>query len=179
MIRAAQKSDGEKILEIYRPIVERTAISFETKVPTLFEMENRIESISSKYPYLVFEKDGDILGYSYASQHRTRDAYRWSVDATIYVSEKNRGQKTGEKLYRKLFKILKDLGYFNVYAGITLPNDTSVGIHEKFGFSKIAHYNRVGYKIGAWHDVGWWELVLSNDRKKPFEPIPFSSYLKK
>ncbi len=178
MIRVATKDDAKGIAEIYSKIVEQTKISFETKAPTISEMEQRVESISSKFPYLVEEIDGNIAGYSYANTHRERSAYRWSCDATIYISEDFRANKIGSKLYSSLFKILTELGYYNVYAGITLPNDPSVGIHERFGFKKIAHYNNVGFKMGAWYDVGWWELSLTNDRKTPSEPLLFPDYIK-
>ncbi|WP_242966682.1 GNAT family N-acetyltransferase [Desulfosporosinus sp. FKA] len=116
----------------------------------------------------------DILGYAYASKHRERVAYRWSVDVSIYVRNECRGKKIGKALYTLLLSLLKLQGYFNAYAGICLPNESSVGIHEYFGFKKIAQYNKAGYKFGQWHNVGWWELFLKQHSSEPTEPIQLS-----
>lgn len=175
IIRIASIQDAGQILDIYAPYVRNTNISFETAVPSKGEMEQRISSVLSVNPWIVAEEDGSILGYAYASKHRERSAYRWSVDISIYIRQDCRGKSIGKALYTALIAILRLQGYYNVYAGICLPNAASVGIHESFGFKKIAHYNNVGYKSGQWHDVGWWELPLREHTAEPSEPLPLNS----
>lgn len=174
MIRLAIKQDAVQILDIYRPYVENTSISFETDVPSHDEMETRIDRVLHENPWLVYEEKNTILGYAYASKHRERAAYRWSIDISIYVRKECRGKRIGKALYTSLLSLLKLQGYCNAYAGICLPNESSVGIHEYFGFKKIAQYNKAGYKFGQWHDVGWWELFLKHHSPEPTEPIPLS-----
>lgn len=171
MIRLAKVSDAEQILDIYAPFVKNTVISFEMTVPSKEEMEKRIEHLSENNPWLVLEEANEILGYAYASKHHERPAYRWSVDVSIYVRENCQGKGIGKTLYTSLFTILKYQGYCNAYAGICLPNEKSIGIHEYFGFKKIAHYNKVGYKFGEWHDTGWWQLFLQEHAQEPREPL--------
>jgi len=178
MIRLATIQDAEQICEIYSPYIQTTSISFETIVPSKEEMERRIENVSVNNPWIVFEEGKYILGYAYASKHRERAAYKWSVDSSVYLRQDYRGKGIGKVLYTALLSILKLQGYYNIYAGICLPNEASVGIHEYFGFKKIAHYNNVGYKFGQWHDVGWWELPLKQHLPEPEEPLPLSSISK-
>ena len=173
MIRFANIHDAVQILDIYSPYVDNTPISFETIVPSVKEIEKRIELVSVNYPWIVFEEGNNILGYAYASKHRERAAYRWAVDASIYVKQDCTGSGIGKALYTTLLRILKLHGFRNVYAGICLPNEASVGIHEYFGFKKIAHFSMVGYKFGQWYDVGWWELFLEQHTPEPDEPLPF------
>lgn len=170
-IRLAQVSDAEQILEIYAPYVEKTAITFETTVPTVREMAQRISMVLEDHPWIVIEKDRYILAYAYATKHRERAAYRWSADLSVYVKEDFHGKGFGKALYAVLLELLKYQGYHNIYAGICLPNEASVGLHESFGFKKVAHYHQVGYKMGVWHDVGWWELPLLEHLPNPSEPI--------
>jgi len=172
IVRLATVNDAQEVLDIYTPYVKNTVISFEAAVPSREEMETRIGRLIENNPWVVLEKDHEILGYAYASKHREREAYRWSVDASVYVKEGCHGKGIGKALYTSLFMILQYQGYYNAYAGICLPNEKSVGIHEHFGFRKIAHYSKVGYKLGDWHDVGWWELFLQDHNSDPQEPIP-------
>lgn len=169
-IRLARESDAEAIAAIYRPVVERTAISFETVPPDRDEMASRILDTTRVYPWLVCELGGAVAGYAYATQHRVRAAYRWSVDTSVYIDSNHRRCGIARGLYVSLFEILRAQGFFNTYAGITLPNDASVAAHEAVGFRKLAVYERVGYKLGAWHDVGWWQLVLKAYADLPKEP---------
>ncbi len=138
---------------------------------TIDEMATRIEGVLATNPWLTLKENNIVLGYAYASMHRERAAYRWSVDVSAYVRQELRGKGIGKMLYAELFSVLRQQGYCNVYAGICLPNESSVGIHEYFGFKKIAHYNKVGYKFGQWHDVGWWELFLAQHDTEPSEPL--------
>lgn len=174
-LRIANINDADQIVEIYAPYVLNTDISFETVVPSIEEMQRRIGSVLATNPWIVLEVDGYILGYAYASKHRERAAYRWAVDISIYVKQECRGRGIGKVLYSALISLLKLQGYHNVYAGICLPNEASVGIHESFGFRKMAHYTKVGYKSGQWHDTGWWELSLKEHDAEPAEPLPYSA----
>jgi phosphinothricin acetyltransferase len=122
-------------------------------------------------PWLVAERDGGVTGYAYASPHRARAAYRWGADVSVYLDERERGRGSGRALYGALLPVLRDLGYTGAYAGITLPNPASVALHESMGFSLVGVYRRVGYKLGGWHDVGWWQLVLADPLPEvPAEP---------
>ncbi len=169
MIRMAAINDAEQILGIYAPYVENTTISFEDEVPTIGEMERRIRHVLENNAWIIMEKGTELLGYAYASKHRERSAYRWSVDVSIYVKGDSHRRGIGKALYTSLLEVLKSQGFCNVYAGICLPNEKSVGIHEHFGFRKVAQYNKVGYKLGNWHDVGWWELFLNKHGNEPEE----------
>lgn len=171
-IRLAKEEDAEGILHIYRSYIVDSAISFETVVPTIEEMERRIHHSLNNHCWLVWEEGGEIGGYAYASQHHQRAAYRWAVDVSIYIGERWQGKNVGKALYSALFAILKLQGYYNAYSCICLPNPASEGIHEYFGFRKNAHYNKVGYKLGTWWDIGWWELFLLNKEIVPSEPVP-------
>lgn len=172
LIRLANVNDAGQILDIYTPYVKNTTISFEWAVPSGNEMENRIMHLLENNPWIVLEENGVISGYAYASKHRERSAYRWSVDVSIYVRQDCHGRGIGKALYTSLFSLLRYQGYYNAYAGICLPNDRSIGIHEYFGFKKIAQYDGVGYKLGGWHDVGWWGLSLKEHSSQPKEPLP-------
>lgn len=169
-IRFATDSDGRAIADIYRPAVESTAISFETIPPNPEEIARRIADTTMAYPWLVCEIAGAVAGYAYATPHRTRAAYRWSVDTSVYVDARHQRRGVGRGLYLSLLGILSAQGYFNAYAGITLPNPASVRLHESVGFTPIGVYRRVGYKLGAWHDVGWWQLTLKPHEESPPEP---------
>jgi L-amino acid N-acyltransferase YncA len=169
VIRLATADDAPGVQAIYAPIVRETAISFELEPPTVAEMQQRIVKTLEHWPWLVCEPRGNILGYVYASQHRTRAAYQWSVDVSVYVHPNARRLGVGQALYRSLFALLALQGFYNAYAGITLPNPASVGLHESLEFHSVGVYRAVGYKLGAWHDVGWWQLTL---RERAMSPEP-------
>ena len=175
MIRPASTDDAPAIQAIYAPVVAETAISFETEPPDVAEMAGRISAVLKTWPWLVEQRDGVVTGYAYASQHRTRLAYRWSVDVTVYVAEGARRTGTGQRLYRVLLDLVRRQGFRSAFAGITLPNAGSVGLHEAMGFRPVGIYRDVGYKAGAWHDVGWWGLDLGVSGDPPGEPIPFAA----
>ncbi len=170
-IRLACESDAEFLASIYSPFVEDTAISFETTAPGRDEMLRRLVTTTAVYPWLVCELNGKVAGYAYATQHRVRDAYRWSVDTSAYIEPAHHRRGIGRGLYASLFEVLRAQGFFNAYAGITLPNAASVGLHEAVGFQHLGVYERVGHKLGAWHDVGWWQLVLQAHAQNPAEPL--------
>jgi L-amino acid N-acyltransferase YncA len=169
VIRLATPDDASGVQAIYAPIVRETAISFELEPPTVAEMQQRIVKTLEHWPWLVCERRRDILGYVYASQHRTRPAYQWSVDASVYVHPNAQRSGVGQALYRSLIALLSLQGFYNAYAGITLPNPASVGLHESLEFHSVGVYRAVGYKLGAWHDVGWWQLTL---RERVLSPEP-------
>jgi L-amino acid N-acyltransferase YncA len=172
-IHIAEPTDAAGIQAIYAPYCDRTCISFETVAPTIEEMRDRIIRISDDYPWLVGEIDGQIAGYVYASRHRERAAYRWAVDVAVYVATTHHRRGLGRALYETLFSILREQGYFKAFAGVTLPNPASVGLHERMGFRPSAVFRGVGYKDGRWLDVGCWQLELQPERHNPPEPRPF------
>jgi L-amino acid N-acyltransferase YncA len=177
MIRLAASADAPQIAAIYRPFCEESNVSFEIDAPDEVEMAARIERINRRYPWLVDEVDGTVAGYAYASQHRERAAYRWAVDLTVYVHERFRGRGVGKALYLELFDRLRAQGLFKAYAGIALPNPASQAFHESLGFTLVGIYRKIGYKLGAWWDVGWWQLALQPEAEHPAEPKPPSALI--
>ena len=169
-IRCATPDDAAQIQAIYEPLVAGTAHSFETDPPDASEMRRRIEETLIRYPWLVSDDDGKILGYAYASPHRSRAAYRWSVDLAVYVHAEARRRGIGKALYRSLAAIVAHQGYHNAFAGIALPNPASIRLHQSLGFRSIAVYPNVGFKQNAWHSVSWWHLPLREAEESPQEP---------
>jgi L-amino acid N-acyltransferase YncA len=174
-LRLARPADAEAVHAIYAPIVRATPISFELEVPDVDEMRARIAKTLPLFPWLVWEAGGVLAGYAYASRHRDRRAYQWSVDVTCYVRQASRGRGVGTALYRKLIAILRRQGFFNAYAGITLPNPASVALHEGVGFRPVGVYRNVGYKAGAWRDVGWWACEIAPPMPDPPEPLALAA----
>jgi L-amino acid N-acyltransferase YncA len=173
-IRVATVADARGIADIYGPIVSKTAISFETEVPDEDEIRRRLTNTLPSFPWLVCRKGDHVAGYGYAGPHRVREAYHWSVETSVYIHPEDRRQGVGRALYLTLLSILTMQRYCNAYAGITLPNPASVGIHESVGFEPIGTYPRVGYKLGAWHDVGWWHRALQPSDASPKPTVSFS-----
>jgi L-amino acid N-acyltransferase YncA len=169
-IRQATSKDAAQILEIYSPFCGDSGVSFEIRPPTIEEMESRIDSTTKRYPWLVCERDGLILGYAYAGPYRQRAAYRWAVEVTVYVHDGSQRKGVGRALYTVLFRILRLQGFHKAYAGTTLPNPASVGLHKAMGFEPVGVYRGVGYKAGKWHDVAWWQLSLQAEATPPKEP---------
>ena len=170
-IRLATARDAGQTAEIYAPIVRSTIISFEFDPPTADEMRQRIVNTLKRFPWLVCERGGKVLGYAYAGTHSARAAYQWSVGVSAYVREGERSMGVGRALYSSLFAVLNLQGFYNAYAGISLPNPASVGLHESMGFRPVGVYRGVGYKLGAWHDVGWWQMSLRERGASPDPPI--------
>ena len=171
-LRLASTQDAAQIAEIYAYYVRKTPASFELIPPTPEEMAGRIAAVLEKAPWLVCEQDGEVLGYAYASPHHSRAAYRWSVDVSAYVRNDKQRRGIGHALYTALLDMLPLQGYINAFAGITLPNPTSVGLHEAAGFTLVGVYRGVGYKFDRWFDVGWWQLKLAERPATPNEPLP-------
>ncbi len=169
-VRFATPNDAAALLTIYQPFIETSATSFETAVPAVDVFASRIAAIASKYPWLVAELDGQIAGYAYASRHREREAYQWSVETSVYVHPQFYRQGVARLLYQKLFAQLTQLGYINVYAGIALPNPASVQLHASLGFEEIGVYKKIGFKFGRWHDVVWLIKYINGHVENP--PVP-------
>ncbi|MEP7042004.1 MAG: arsinothricin resistance N-acetyltransferase ArsN1 family B [Dokdonella sp.] len=174
LYRTANAHDAAAIAAIYAPYATDTVITFETEAPDAAEMQTRIALIGKRYPWLVGELDGKVVGYAYASEYRSRKAYRWSIDVGVYLAPAAHRRGIGRGLYARLFELLRVQGYVNAYGIITLPNAASVGLHEAMGFQPIGVYRHVGYKHGAWLDVGWWHLALATPPLPPREPVAFA-----
>ncbi len=177
MIRVATPDDAPAFAAIYAPIVTETHISFEEHAPGEAEMRERIVATLTWTPWLAAIVGDRIAGYAYASRHRERAAYRWSVDVSVYLDSRARGRGIGRALYEELFSLLERQNFHHAYAGITLPNDASIGLHRALGFEPIGIYRRVGWKAGAWYDVAWFGRDLradGDDASPPAEPIPFA-----
>jgi L-amino acid N-acyltransferase YncA len=168
---ALDERDAAGCLEIYAPYVRDTAVSFEERVPTVREFVQRVQEVSAAHTWLVFEQEGRIAGFAYGSSHRARAAYRWAVDVTVYVALDWHRRGVGRQLYSELMPRLRRQGFRVACAGITLPNEASIGLHRALGFQPIGVYQRIGFKHGAWHDVSWWRLELApGDTDPPQEP---------
>lgn len=159
-IRPAREADAAALLDIYRPYVESTAISFELVVPTVPEFADRIVKVLSGWAWLVAEMNSRCVGYAYASAHRERPAYRWSVETTAYVHSDFHRKGIGRALYLNLLSALSELGFCNAFAGVSLPNEKSLALHASVGFEPIGVFRSVGRKFGVWHDVAWFQRAL-------------------
>lgn len=173
--RPALPADASRLMEIYAPYVANTAISFALQPPTEKEFLSKMDS---PCPFLVCEERGYVLGYAYAAPYRSREAYRWDVELSIYVENSAVGQGVGKRLLGGLLALLKAQGYQNAYSCITLPNPGSIGLHRSFGFEQIALFENAGYKLGTWHSVVWMHLPIGDYSAQPREPVPFQSLTK-
>lgn len=167
-IRLARPSDGPRLAAIYEPAVVGSTLSLEVTAPDGTEMSRRVEETTRRLPWLVAERDV-VLGYAYASRHRVRAAYDWSVEVTIYTAPEAHRRGVGRALYISLFAILRLQGFQNAYAVTTAPNSTSHAFHEALGFELVATYPRAGYKLGRWLDTRWYGLSLG---EHPLDPPP-------
>lgn len=158
-IRKVESADAAQIAEIYNYYILKTHHTFETEALSADEMRERIAETSEHYPYLIAEADGEIQGYIYAAQFKLRQAYKHSVEASIYVRNQAKQKGIGSALYEVFLEDLQETDVHAIMAGISLPNDASVKFHEKLGYEKVAHFREVGYKLGRWVDVGFWEML--------------------
>jgi L-amino acid N-acyltransferase YncA len=175
LIRDADAArDAAACAAIYAPSVTHGVASLEEVAPDPVELERRIRAVTAGYPWLIAELDGAAAGYAYASQHHGRPSYRWSADVTVYVSGAHHRRGVGRALYERLLELITQQGYYEACAGITLPNDASVGLHESLGFRSVGVYRDIAFKFGAWHDVGWWQKTLRAHvtDPPPGEPSP-------
>lgn len=162
----AKASDAEEILNIYGPYIKNTAITFEYDVPSIEEFQDRIQTITSKYPWIVCRVNGEIAGYAYANQFRTRAAFNWAVESSIYISPNYHGRGIATMLYNKLMNLLSYQGFHHIYAFISMPNESSVALHNKLGFERIGLYENSGFKHGKWYSL----LALNKQLKPSHEP---------
>jgi phosphinothricin acetyltransferase len=169
-IRIASEDDRHDFAEIYAPVVEQTHISFELVAPAADEMARRISAALENHVCLVAEEAGRVNGYAYAGKYRDKPAYRWSTETTIYIRDGSRGKGIGRSLYAALLRILAAQNYRRAFAGIALPNQGSVALHEAAGFKHIGTNPEAGFKFGRWHDLGWWSFPL-NTREGPPPPL--------
>jgi L-amino acid N-acyltransferase YncA len=153
--------DAAACAAIYAPHVEGSAVSFEERAPDAAELSARIERYGSSHAWLVAERGGEVVGYAYATAFNERPAYRWSASVSVYVAEAARGEGVGRALYEALFDRLRERGFRTACAGITLPNEASLGLHEALGFQQTGINREIGWKEGAWRDVGWFHLELA------------------
>ncbi len=159
-IRAAIPADAARCAEIYAPYVTDNWVSFELDPPDVAEMARRIAAYTASHVWLVAELEGVVAGYAYGCPHRSREAYATSADVAVYVDAAFARNGIGRGLYEALFSLLKERGIHSVFAGIALPNEGSIGLHEAMGMTSIGVYREVGWKMGAWRDVGWWQRLL-------------------
>ena len=172
IIRLATTADAHALARIYAPAVTDHATSFELEAPDGAEMARRVERVLTRTPWLVCERESEVIGYAYAGAHRDRWSYQWSVEVSAYVAASAQRSGVGRALYASLFAVLIAQGFRNAYAGITLPNAASVHLHEAVGFTPVGTYRGIGYKFGAWHDVLWLERPLAPRIVDPPVPVP-------
>ena len=172
-IRTATEDDAEAILDIYAPIVRETAISFEDDVPSVEEMRRRIREKLERYPWLVAEEGDHLLGYGYAGPLRSRAAYRWSAEVSMYIRDDARGKGVGTAIGMEMTGILLRMGVVTLFGGTTLPNPPSEGIYRASGFEEAGVWRNAGYKLGRWHDVGWYQRSIRELDGEPPEFVPF------
>ena len=168
---AEPERDAAGILAMYAPYIEKTAITFETEVPSLAEFTRRVAGISADFPYLVLEIDGELAGYAYAHRQAERAAYAWNAELSIYLAESWRGRGLGAPLYHLLEALLAMQGYVNLYGVITASNRASIAMHEKLGYRQIGLYEKTGWKFDQWHDVAWLHKRVGAGEPRPILPL--------
>ncbi len=175
MIRLATEADAGPIAAIYAPQVRSTTVTFESVAPSPAEMAQRIVDTLPRWPWLVDEQDGAVVGYAYANPFAQRVCYRWSVTTTVYVRDDHWRRGVGRRLVTALLGLLAEQGFRSAYAGITLPNAASVGLHQAMGFEPVGVYRDAGHKLGRWHDVAWYQRALQPGAPRveeaPAEPV--------
>ncbi|UFH53603.1 GNAT family N-acetyltransferase [Spirosoma sp. KNUC1025] len=176
IVRFATSADAPGILTIYAPYITQSIVTFEYEVPTEAEFAERIQIIQQQFPYLVAEEDGRVLGYAYASRHRDRIAYQWSAETSVYIHPDSHRLGIARQLYTTLFQLLRWQGYYNAYAGITMPNPKSEAFHRSMGFEPVGVYTNIGYKLGAWHSVAWYQLTVQPYSTNPVPPVSITTY---
>jgi L-amino acid N-acyltransferase YncA len=169
VVRRARHEDAERCLQIYAPYVRDTVISLEEEPPSLTEMQERLARSLETHDWLVLDGPGGVVGFAYGSQYRSRAAYRWACEVSVYVEPGHQRVGAGRLLYEELFASLVDRGYLTALAGMTLPNAASEGLHSALGFEPVGTWRRIGWKFGAWHDVLWMQRHLASPAEPPEE----------
>jgi L-amino acid N-acyltransferase YncA len=175
LIRLATPADAAGCLDIYRPVVESSHSSFETEVPGEAAFAERMARFLATHPWLVAQDEGRIAGYAYASPFKDRTAYQWTAEVSLYIAADARRRGLGRSLYQALFRCMRGQGYLNAVGLIAQPNPASVALHESMGFERVAWLPKPGFKLGHWHDVGWWWLALCPAPDTPLPPTPLSA----
>lgn len=170
LIRDARVEDAAACAAIYAPYVTGTAISLETDPPPPAEMAERIAAALRSYAWLVLEESGRVVGYAYGGPFNPRAGYRWACQVSVYLERGRRRTGGGRALYEALFDRLAERGFRTLLAGMTLPNEASVGLHRALGFEPVGTYRRIGYKHGGWHDVAWAQRSIGGTEDPPAEP---------
>lgn len=160
MIRSVHIDDASALLDIYNYYVLNTTVNFDIDPLSLETFTDKINHIVSEYPYIVYEENNEILGFAYGSRFRPRPAYNYTAESTVYVKHTAHGKQIGSKLYTELIRLLKETDLHTVLGVLTVPNDASINLHEKFGFEQVAHLKEVGLKFGEWQNIGIWQLKL-------------------
>jgi L-amino acid N-acyltransferase YncA len=161
MMRDIEPSDAEQVCRIYNHYVENTTITFEEEPVSIAQMQVRIAEVRGLgLPWIVYGEAGTVVGYAYASKWKSRSAYRHSVESTVYIEKGRVGRGIGSALYEELLSRLRETSLHAIVGGIALPNEASVRLHERLGFHKIAQFEQIGFKLGRWIDVGYWQLIL-------------------
>lgn len=173
-LRVATTEDAPAVADVYRPYAEETAVTFELAAPSAEAVAERIAATLETHPWFVAETDGAVVGYAYAGTFRERAAYRWATELSVYVDRERRGEGVGSALYGALLETLERQGFASAYGVVTLPNPESVAFHEARGFERVARLPAAGYKLGEWHDVGWYERSLADREAEPADPRPFA-----
>jgi L-amino acid N-acyltransferase YncA len=176
IIRLADLADVPAIHSIYAYYVRHTNISFEYEVPSEMEMKTRMETILARFPWLVAELDNQMIGYAYASTFRYREAYDWSVEASIYLKNDCQGKGWGTKLYQTLLKVLAGQGFVNVIGGVTIPNMASENLHTRLGFREVGSFQQIGYKFQEWHTIKFYELKINEYTIQLTKPMLFADF---
>ncbi len=171
-VRMATLEDAPAIYTIYEPYILNTAITFEYDIVPLEEFRKRMETVLCQYPWLVYEKDGRILGYAYGSRFKERAAFQWDCECSVYIDQDVHRQGIATALYNCLFELLEKQGYYTVYALITYHHESSTKLHQKFGFTKVGVYPKTGYKLGKWWDLLVMEKRLRSVDEAPLKPEP-------
>lgn len=169
-VRDASEADGAACAAVYAPYVTDTAISFESDPPSAEQMAQRIATVLRTHAWVVLDEGGHVAGYAYGQRHHTRPAYRWACEVSIYIEPGRRRTGAGRALYEALFARLAARGYRIAVAGMTLPNEASEALHRALGFQPVGVYRRIGYKLGAWHDVEWVQRPLMIGSHPPTDP---------
>lgn len=167
VIRMATLEDAEAILRIYEPYILETAITFEYDPVPVEVFRKRMEGVLSQFPWLVYERDGIILGYAYCARFKERAAFNWDCECSVYIDPKAHRQGVATALYNKLFELVKQQGYYTIYALITYHHESSMELHKKFGFTEVGVYEKTGYKFGQ-----WWDLLVMERRLREPDPSP-------
>lgn len=175
LCRPAQPADAPRMAEIHAHYVRNTAITFVCTPPTAASFAAKLADLSPRYPFLVAEEDGEVIGFAYASPLRPHDAYRWDVELSLYLAPDRLGRGAGTALMERLLRLLRRQGFLNAYSCITVPNDRSMALHRRFGFAQVGLFPHAGYKLNAWHGVCWLCKALGGFDGVPPEPTPFSA----